>query len=81
MIDNEICDKEFIGNRSNCECECGKSCGVRENLNYENCKCRKSLIDKSVEECSEHIEKNEIHSKRKKKWIYNSTLNYYGKNV
>ena len=34
---------------SNCECECDKSCDVGEHLDYENCKCRKWLIDKLVE--------------------------------
>ena len=29
----------------------GKSCDVGEYLDYENCKCRKRLVDKSVEEC------------------------------
>ena len=29
----------------------GTSCDVGEYLDYENCKCRKRLVDKSVEEC------------------------------
>ena len=29
----------------------GKSCDVGEYLDYENCKCRKRLVDKLVEEC------------------------------
>ena len=37
-------------NPSNCQCECDKSCDVREYLDYENCKCRKKLIDELVEE-------------------------------
>ena len=31
------CDKGFIWNPSNCECECDKSCDVGEYLDYENC--------------------------------------------
>ena len=31
---------------SNCECECDKSCGAREYLDYGYCKCRKKLVDK-----------------------------------
>ena len=45
-----MCKKEFIWNSSNCECECEKSCDVGEYLNYEYCKCRKTLSDKVVEE-------------------------------
>ena len=54
MIDKGIGDKRSIWNPSNCECECHKSFGVGEYLDYENCKCREKLIDKSVEECSEN---------------------------
>ena len=32
------------------------SCDFGEYLDYENCKCRKRLIDKLTEECSENIE-------------------------
>ena len=45
-----MCDKGFIWNPSNCECECDKSMDVGEYLAYKNCKCRKSLIDKLIEE-------------------------------
>ena len=51
LIDKGSCDKGFIWNTSNCVCECDKSCDVREYLDYENCKCRKMLIDELVEEC------------------------------
>ena len=37
-------------------CECDKSCNVGEYLDYENCKCRKKLVDKLVEECTETVE-------------------------
>ena len=46
-------DKGFIWNPSSCECECDKPCDVGKYLDYVNCKCRKRLIDKLVEECSE----------------------------
>ena len=49
-----MCEKEFIWNSSNCECECDKSCDIGD-LDYKNCKCRKKIIDKLVEECSENI--------------------------
>ena len=48
-----VCDKDFIWNPSNCECECDKSCDVGEYLDYKNCTCKKRLIDKLVDECAE----------------------------
>ena len=44
----------------NCECECDKSCDVGEYLDMENCKRRKRLPYKLVEECSENIDENEM---------------------
>ena len=35
-------------------------------MDYKNCRCRKKIIDKSVEECSENIDGNEM--------LYNETL-------
>ena len=46
------CDKRSIWNPSSYEYERDKSCDVGEYLKYENCKCRKKLIDKLVEECT-----------------------------
>ena len=66
-IGKGICNKEFICNPSNCECEYDKSCDVGKYLDCENCKCRTRLTDKLVEECSE----NEL--------IYNNTLNDHKK--
>ena len=51
-----MCDRGFIWNPSNCECEYDKLCDVAEYLDYENCKCRKKLVDKLVEECTENVE-------------------------
>ena len=47
---------KFIWNLSNCECECDKSCDVGEYLDCENFKCRKKLVDKLTEECTENID-------------------------
>ena len=58
LIDKGMCDKGFIWNPSNCECECDKLCDVGEYLEYKNYKCRKRIIDKLVEECSETIDGN-----------------------
>ena len=66
LIDKIMCDKGFIWNPSNCECECNKSCDIGEYLDYKNCRCRKKIIDKLVEECSENIDGNEM--------LYNETL-------
>ena len=36
-------------------CACDKSWDVGEYLDYENCKCRKILVDKLVDECTESV--------------------------
>ena len=53
-----ICNKRFIWNPSNCDCECDDT---GKCLGYENCKCRKKLVDKLIErsyaeECTESID-------------------------
>ena len=58
LIDKGMCDKGFIWNPSNCECD--KLCDVGEYLDYKICKCRKRLIEKLVEECSENIGGNKM---------------------
>ena len=45
MFDKSVCDKGHAWNPSNCEWECDKSCDVGECLDYENCKCRKRLVE------------------------------------
>ena len=55
LIDKGVCDKRSIWNPSNCECECDKSYDTGEYLDYENCKCRKKLVDKLVEKCTENV--------------------------
>ena len=40
--------------------QCDKSCDVGEYLDNENCKCRKKLVNKLVEECNENIDEVEI---------------------
>ena len=47
--------------------ECDKLCDVAEYLDCKNCKCRKRLNDKLVEECSENIDGD--------KMLHNETLN------
>ena len=67
LIDKGVYDRGYIWNPSNCECECDKSCDVGEYLNYKNCKCRKRLVDKLVEECTEFVEEVKTVSENKNK--------------
>ena len=60
LIDKRVCDKGFIWNPSNCECECDKSCNVGEYLNYSDCKCRKKLTNELIDECIETIEETKL---------------------
>ena len=68
-----MCDKGFTWNPGNCECECDKSCDAGEYLDYKNCKCRKRLVDKLLEECSENIDGNEV--------LYSETLDVISLNT
>ena len=56
-------DKGYIWNPSNCACECDKSCGIGQYLDYKNCVCRNSLVDKLVEECANIIDGDTIYNK------------------
>ena len=47
-------------NPSDFECECDKLCNFGEYLDHKNCKYRKRLIVKLVEECSEIIDEVKI---------------------
>ena len=60
MINKGVCNKRFIWNPSNCECKCEKLCDVGEYLDYINCKCRKRLVDKLIEECTENDKEAKI---------------------
>ena len=52
-----------IWNSSNSECECDKSCDFCEYLDYENCKSKKELVDKLIEECTETVEEVKLAKK------------------
>ena len=56
LIDKGVCDKRFIWNPSNCECECDKSCDVGEYLDHKNCDCKKKVVAPLIEECTETAE-------------------------
>ena len=52
LIDELICDKGYMWNPSTCTCECDKYCGTGQYLDYDNCVCRKKLIDYLTEQCT-----------------------------
>ena len=62
LVDKGICDEGFIWSPSNCECECDKSCSIGEYLDYKNCACRNSIVDKLVEEYNKTVDENTIYS-------------------
>ena len=77
LIDKGVCDKGYAWNPSNCECECDKACDVGEYLDYENCKCRKKLVDKLVDECNETVDEETSLAKiNSTKFKHNSCLLY-----
>ena len=76
LIDKGVCDKGYAWNPSNCECECDKSCDLGEYLDYENCKRRKKLVDKLVEECTENIDEVKIASENEHKNKSSSCILY-----
>ena len=60
LIDKGVCEKGYTPNPSNCICECDKACDVGEYLHYENCKCKKNLTDKLINECTKTIEETKL---------------------
>ena len=52
------CDKGYSWNPSNCQCEYDISCGIGESLDYKSCTCKKSIVDKLIDECTNTIEEN-----------------------
>ena len=71
LVNKMVCDKGHIRNPSNCACECDKSCGIGQYLDYESCVCRNSLVGKLAEECTDVIDEDKI---------YNKTLNVTSSN-
>ena len=60
LVDKGICDKGFNWNPSYCDCDCDRSCGIGKYLDYKNCVCRNSIVDKLVEEYNNVIDENKI---------------------
>ena len=50
-------------NPSNCACECDKSCGTGQYLDYKSCDCRNTLVDKLEEECASIIDGDTVYNK------------------
>ena len=63
LINKLVCDKGYIWNPSTCSCECDKLCDVGQYLDYKNCVCRKSVIDRMVEECISVVDGDAIYNK------------------
>ena len=58
--DKERCNKGFIWDPSNCDCECDKSCDIGKYLDYKICKWKINLVGELVEKCSKNIDENEM---------------------
>ena len=63
LINKMVCDKGYIWNPSNCTCECDKLCDTGQYLDYKNCICRKSIVDKLVEEYINVIDGDTMYNK------------------
>ena len=61
MFNEGSCDKGFIWNPSNCECEYDKVYDIGEYLSCKKCKYRKELVDRLVEECTENVDEKEFY--------------------
>ena len=62
LINKLVCDKGYIWNPSTCSCECNKLCDVGQYLDYKNCVCRKSVVDKMVYECINVVDGDAIYN-------------------
>ena len=56
LIDKLVCDKGYMWHPSTCTCECDKRCEIGQYLDFENCICRKKLIDDLVEQCTSIVD-------------------------
>ena len=63
LINKLVCDKGYIWNPSTCSCECDKFCDVGQYLDYKNYICRKSIVDKLVEECINVVDGDILYNK------------------
>ena len=63
LINKLTCDKGYVWNPSTCACECNKFCDVGQYLDYKNCVCRKSVIDRLVEEYINVVDEDVMQNK------------------
>ena len=59
LVDKINCDKGYLWNLNIWECECDKSYNIGEYLDCKSCTCKKSIIDKLIDECTNTIEEND----------------------
>ena len=52
------CDKGYMWNPSTCYFECDRYCETGQYLDYENCVCRKKIIDDLIEQCTSIVDMN-----------------------
>ena len=64
LIDKLKCNEGYMWNPSTCTCECDKYCGTGQYLDYDNCVCRKKLIDYLIEEYASTANIDLIEKKR-----------------
>ena len=73
LVSKLACAKGYMWNPSTCACECEKFCETGQYLDYENCVCRKKIIDDLIEQCTSIIDM-EIRSKELGSTVKNNTL-------
>ena len=56
LVSKLVCDKGYMWNPSTCACECDKYCEVGQYLDYNNCVCKKKLIDDLIEQCTSIVD-------------------------
>ena len=61
LANKGTCDKGYIRTPSICGCECDKSCGIGQYLDYKSCVSRNSVVDRLIEECTNVIDENKIY--------------------
>ena len=73
LVSKLACAKGYMWNPSTCACECETFCETGQYLDYENCVCRKKIIDDLIEQCTSIIDM-EIRSKELGSTVKNNTL-------
>ena len=53
-LDASVCNNKQRWNNDKCRCECKEL--IDKGVDYKKCKCKKRLVNKLAEECTENIE-------------------------